>query len=395
MKLLHVVPTYVPAYRHGGPVVSVHGLCRSLAERGHQVTVFTTDVHGSGRLDVPLGAPVDRDGVETLYFPVGSPRRLYRSPAMGRALGARMKEFDLVHLHSIFLWPTSAAARVAGRAGVPYLLAPRGMLVRELFTERGRLRKTLWLSLVERRTIERAAALHVTTRLEAREAERFGLDLPRIEIVPNGIDLELFRSPLPAAEDPAIRQLTGDGVPYVLALGRLSWKKGIDRLIRAWPLLRDRTRETLLVVAGPDDEGYRPELEDLAGTMGVIDRVRFLGPVHGADKVALLAGALALALPSRSENFANVVLEALAAGTPVVVTREVGLADTVDEAGAGLVVPGDPRSLARALEKLAREPELRETLGRAGCALAERFAWPRIARAMEEVYLDSDLRRSS
>jgi len=395
MRLLHVVPTYVPAYRHGGPVVSVHGLCRSLAERGHQVTVLTTDVHGSGRLDVPLGTPIDRDGVETLYFPVGSPRRLYRSPAMGRVLAARIGEFDLVHLHSIFLWPTSAAARVAERAGVPYFLAPRGMLVRELFAERGRLRKTLWLSLVERRTIERAAALHVTTRLEAREAEGFGLDLPRIEIVPNGIDLGPFRRPLPAAQDPTIRHLAGTGAPYVLALGRLSWKKGIDRLIRAWPLLGDRAREALLVVAGPDDEGYRPELEGLATEMGVIDRVRFLGPVHGADKIALLAGALALALPSRSENFANVVLEALAAGTPVVVTREVGLADTLDEAGAGLVVPGDPHSVARALEKLAREPELRETLGRAGCALAERFAWPRIARAMEEVYLDSDLRRSS
>src|SRR6202034_1890087 len=174
MRLLHVVPTYVPAWRHGGPVAAVHGLCKALARRGHEVTVFSTDVHGAGTLDVPRCRPVAVDGVTVWYFPVGFPRRLYRSPAMGAAL-RRVAAFDLAHLHSVFLWPTAAAARAAKRAGVPYLVAPRGMLVGELLRRRGRLRKELWIRLVERRTLERASALHVTSDLEAEEIRRLGL----------------------------------------------------------------------------------------------------------------------------------------------------------------------------------------------------------------------------
>ena len=138
-------------------MAAVHGLCKALAARGHQVTVFTTDVHGAGILDVPRAAPVAVDGVTVWYFPVATPRRLYRSPAMSAAL-AGIAGFDLVHLHSVFLWPTSAAARAAERAGVPYLLAPRGMLVGDLLRRHGRLRKRLWIRLVERHTLAHAAA---------------------------------------------------------------------------------------------------------------------------------------------------------------------------------------------------------------------------------------------
>ncbi|HEY4573758.1 MAG TPA: glycosyltransferase, partial [Thermoanaerobaculia bacterium] len=172
MRLLHVVPTYLPAWRHGGPILAVHGLCKALAARGHEVTVLTTDVHGDGTLDVPLGRPVAIDGVEVRYFPVRSLRRLYWAPGLAAAARAEVASFDAVHLHSVFLWPTSAAARAAERADVPYVLSPRGMLVPELIDARGRWRKLAWLALAERRTIERAAVLHATSALEAEEAAR-------------------------------------------------------------------------------------------------------------------------------------------------------------------------------------------------------------------------------
>ncbi len=202
MKLLHVVPTYLPAWRHGGPILAVHGLCKALAARGHQVTVFTTSVHGEGTLDVPLARPVDVDGVEVRYFPVLPFRRLYIAPGLAAAARAEAARFDAVHLHSVFLWPTSAAARAAERAGVPYLLSPRGMLVPELIRAHGRRRKLAWMLLAERRTIERAAALHVTSALEAREAARLDLPLPPCEVVPNGID------PAPWDGDPAALSAT-------------------------------------------------------------------------------------------------------------------------------------------------------------------------------------------
>jgi glycosyltransferase involved in cell wall biosynthesis len=368
MRLLHVVPTYLPAWRHGGPILAVHGLCKALAARGHEVTVFTTDVHGDGRLDVPLGQPMPLDGVEVWYFPALLPR-LSWSPAMGAALAARTAGFDLVHLHSVFLWPTSAAARAAERADVPYVLSPRGMLVPELIGQRGRLRKLAWMFLAGRRTLERAAALHATSGLEAAEAARLGLPLPPAFVIPNGVELS------PNGTRP-------EREPCLLFLGRVSWKKGLDRLIPALAHIPG----ALLKIAGNDEEDLRPELERLAGQAGVADRVEILGPVHGEEKDDLLRRAAVLVLPSRSENFGNVVLEAMAAGCPVAVTPEVGLAGTVRETGAGIVVDADPARLGQALRDLLADPDRRQEMGRRGRAAAERFGWGAVAAAMEGMY---------
>lgn len=376
MKILHVVPTYIPAWKHGGPIRSVHGLCKALAARGHQVTVFTTDVDTEGA--VPTGRAVQLDGVKVWYFPVAAPRRLYRSPQMGAALRSRIAGFDVVHLHSVFLWPTAAAARAAERAGVPYLLAPRGMLVPDLLKRRGRWRKAAWIRLVERRTLAHAAGLHATADLEAGEARRLGLDLPPVFVVPNGIDPEP-----PPAEAPAapVRDLLSAG-PFLLYLGRLSWKKGLDRLIPALV----RVPDAHLALAGNDEEGIRPRLEALARESGVAGRVVFLGPVDGADKAALLHGCAVLVLPSYSENFGNAVLEAMAAGRPVAVTPEVGLAGVVREERAGIVADGDPAVLGDALRSLLADPD-REAMGQRGAdAARRRFGWEAVAAQMEGVY---------
>src|SRR5437763_8887724 len=124
MRLLHVVPTYLPATRYGGPIFAVHGLCRALAARGHEVTVFTTNVDGASVSDVPVNEPVMLDGVRVRYF-ASSLRRLYFSPGMRDAL-RDLRGFDVVHAHSVFLWPTMAAARAAARQRIPYTISPRG-----------------------------------------------------------------------------------------------------------------------------------------------------------------------------------------------------------------------------------------------------------------------------
>jgi glycosyltransferase involved in cell wall biosynthesis len=377
VRLLHVVPTYLPAWRHGGPILAVHGLCKALAARGHAVTVLTTDVNGAERLEVPLDRPVVIDGVEVRYFPVRRLRRLYLSPPLGRTVREGVADFDLVHLHSVFLWPTAAAARAAEEAGVPYVLSPRGMLVPELMRSHGRWRKLAWMLVAERRTIERAALLHATSPLEAEEARRLDLPLPPVAVVPNGIDLQPWDGD-PQGLSAAVRGVVAGG-PFLLFLGRLSWKKGLDRLI---PALAAAPR-ALLAVAGNDEEGIRPALEALARDAGVGARVRFLGPVHGADKAALLHRASALVLPSRSENFGNVVLEAWAAGRPVVVTPEVGLAAVVRETGAGIVAAGD---LGEALRDLPDPARLAEMGERGAREVRARFGWPAVAREMEEVY---------
>lgn len=380
MKLLHIVPTYLPATRYGGPIYSVHGLCKALAARGHEVHVFATNVDGPGDSPVPLGQPVELDGVKVWYFPSRRLRRLYWSPPMMEALRRKMGGFDRVHLHSVFLWPTWAAARAARAMGVPYVLSPRGMLVRDLIRRKSRWLKTAWIALIERRTIERAAAIHVTAATEADELRPFGFRLPPVIVVPNGIE-----PPEPVGDRPASAEVEAIAArqPLILFLSRIHWKKGLDRLI---PALAE-TPVGHLAIVGNDEEGYLPELQRLAAAHGVAERITFLPrSVSGTDKEHLFAAAKVFVLPSYSENFGNVVLEALARGCPVVVTPEVGAAEVVRASGGGVVVEGDPKALARAMQSVLADPRRREIGQQGQRHVLAHFTWNSIAERMEAVY---------
>lgn len=380
MKLLHVVPFYLPAFRYGGPVRSVHGLCKSLVRLGHRVRVLTTDIDGPHRLEVPTERPLMLDGVALRYLPVRWPRRVTRAPAMNRELMGLLPEVDLVHLHAVWQWPTWVGGRMAERAGVPYVLSPRGMLVRDLIERKSRLAKKAWLALIERRTLARAAAIHCTSELEAAEIRALGLDLAPIVVIPNGVDLP------DTDPDPAIAELLWAGRPRggrLLYLGRISWEKGIDRLIGALPMVPG----AVLVVAGNDETGATERLVRLASQLHVRDRVRFLGRVEGDRKWALIAGADLLALPSLSENWGMVVTEALGMGVAVVVTERVGAAELVREHGLGLVVHGSPQSLARAINELLGDPMRRRSMGARGRRIvSERFSHDVVAQKMSDVH---------
>lgn len=376
MRILHVVPSYLPAVRYGGPIYSVHGLAKATAARGHDVHVFTTNVDGGGISDVPVGVPIDRDGVAITYFPCGMGRRIFRSPAMARALASAVADFDVLHLHSVFLWPTAAAARGAQRAGKPYVISPRGMLVADLIRRKNRLAKTAWIAAVERANLQGAAAIHVTSRIERREIEQLGLSFNRYAEIPNGID------PPPAT---ALNTAAGSADdPYILSLGRINWKKGLEHLIGALagvPRIR-------LVLAGNDEEGHGRTLARIAAQCGVADRVTFAGAVYGPDKWRLIRGATIFAMPSHSENFGNAALEAMACGVPVLLSPGVGLAAEVQAAGAGVVAQPEPAALAAALNEVLADPARREHMGRAGLQLArDRYAWPAIAQAFDALYL--------
>jgi glycosyltransferase involved in cell wall biosynthesis len=359
----------------------VHGLCKALVKRGHDVEVFTTNVDGPGISEVPLDQPLDMDGVKVRYFPTGPGRRLYRSPAMGAALAASVAGFDAVHLHSVFLWPTTAAARIAHVANVPYILTPRGMLVEALIRRKSRLAKMAWLTLFERANIAGAAVIHMTSQIEAEEFNKLRLAARQIRIIPNGIDLPPKSSPATAASGP--RPLTASKW-RILSLGRLNWKKGLERLIEAMKYIP----EAELVLAGNDEDSYWPRLEQLARRCEMSDRVTYTGAVHGQRKWDLIRSADLFVMPSYSENFGLAALEAMACGRPVVVTPDVGLARDISAAGAGLVVAGEPDVLGPALARLLSAAGQRQRMGEAGLIAANRFSWAAIATQMETVYAD-------
>jgi glycosyltransferase involved in cell wall biosynthesis len=379
VKLVHVVPTYEPAFRYGGTIRAVAGLCRGLARIGHDVTVVTTDCDGAGALDVPLDRAVTREGVRVRYCRGGRPRRLYRSSAMARALGDLVPVADLVHVHAVFLWPGFAAARAAERAGTPYFLSPHGMLERGLIERRSRFLKSAWIRLVERRTLARAAAIHVTSEAEAEAIRTLHLDLRPLVVVANGID------PVRVPDDGVLHDAWRDvrTGQRVLFLGRISWKKGLNDLVDAMATLPEAT----LVVAGNDDEGLLPTLLARVAGHGMEARVRFIGPVDDAAKWRLLAQADVMVMPSLFENFGIVVIEALAVGTPVIVARGVGVADFVARHGLGEVSETGPAPLAGSIRALLVDSGRRATIAVAAPRLvSDGYGWSGIARRMADAY---------
>src|SRR5262245_6647241 len=269
MRLLHVVPTYLPATRYGGPIFAVHGLCRALAARGHTVEVFTTSIDGPHDSAVPHGVPVDRDGVTVRYFESTYLRRLAFAPALAENLRVQIPGCDAVHLHSVFLWPTWAAARVAREADVPYVVSPRGMLVRQLIAQRNRLIKSAWIALIEKGNLVNAAAVHLTSSVEAAELKTFGWPLRRVAVIPNGSDPPDDAAAGTASDD--IKALAQDQ-PLLLFFGRLAWVKGLERLLRAFA----RTRHGVLAIIGTDYDGLAPRLTELTRELGIASRVRIV-----------------------------------------------------------------------------------------------------------------------
>jgi glycosyltransferase involved in cell wall biosynthesis len=213
--------------------------------------------------------------------------------------------------------------------------------------------------------------------LERAGLQTLGWNLREVASIPNGIDLPVRH--LPRAAGP-FANLPAD---YVLFLSRISWKKGLDRLITAWQWVTGIP----LVIAGNDDEGYRAALEELARSLGVSDRVIFVGPASDADKWGLYEDAQLFVLPSYSENFGNVVAEAMGMGCPVVVSPEVGMASLVQSQSAGVVTSCEPVALADTIRNLLADPSHLRALGRRGReTVRELLSWGGVAEQTERLY---------
>lgn len=379
MKIAIYAPNYLPAVRYGGPVQSSHGLARALVRQGCAVDVFTTDVDGPGRLDVPIAVPVPMDGVRVRYFPIVAPRRLYRSPAMKRDFAAVLPTADVLHINGAYLLPGPAAARIARRLRVPYVHAPRGMLVPDMIAGKSRWVKRGWIAGLERSALHGASAIHATAVSEAEGLRRLGLDLAPVHVIENGVDAP------PAIDADESATLWRD-IPCgsrVAMLGRLDWMKGMDVAIRAIATVPGAH----LRIAGPDHAGLRPSLEAIAQETGASDRVSFAGMIDGSRKWAFLAGADVVLVPSLRESFGITVAEALAVGTPAVVTAGVGASGIVRRIDPACVTPRTPDDLAAAIRMLLGDDARRARLGAVGAALLrDEYGWDAIAKRMIRLY---------
>jgi len=200
-------------------------------------------------------------------------------------------------------------------------------------------------------------------------------------VIPNGV--EPPASILLDTVSADVRAIVAQGFE-ILSFGRISWKKGLDRLIGAISELPNARA----LIAGNDEEGFTEKLRSLAAQFGLGDRLRFLPrQISGADKEILFARARVLALPSVSENFGNVVAEAMIRSLPVVVTERVGAAEIVRASGAGVVAGSSQKDFAAALAALLRSEQRLVDAGAAGATYArEQLTWDKVARSFADLY---------
>ena len=385
MKILHVIPSYIPAYQHGGSIKGVHDLCRMLAKKGHQVSVFTTNSDRNKKLDVSLGRPHLIDGIEVTYYPVQFFRNYYYSPSMSKALKVCLKEFDLVHIHSVFLYPTYAASYWCRKMKIPYLINPFGALDPDMIKFKNAFFKKIYIKLIEATNIKGAAAVHLASEYEKKCFLSLGFNVPTA-VIARGIFLEEYDRSLAGESLQTIYpQLNGNKI--VLFLGRLHPKKGLENLGLAFKEIAKKRGDIYLVVAGTGENKYVREVKSFYDKLGISNKTVFTGMLLGKEKLSAFYGSDIFVLSSYGENFGIAALEAMACQLPVIVSNRVGLSTYVDYFKTGLVINNHQKQIIEAIEKLLSNKSLLNNMA-INCSkfIKDEFCIEKIANQMSKTY---------
>jgi glycosyltransferase involved in cell wall biosynthesis len=281
-----------------------------------------------------------------------------------------------VHVEALWEEIQHQGAKIAHRLRVPYVISPHGMLDPWSLSQ-SRLKKQIYMALRLRRDLNRASALHFTTSIERDLTTPLKLKPPAI-VEPNGVDLREFDA-LPARGAFRARHPQIGERPMVLFLSRVHPKKGLDLLVPAFAAAAPPS--AVLVIAGPDSDGYAEQVRASAERAGIGERIIFTGMLRGRDRLEPMVDADLFVLPSYQENFGIVVAEALACGCPVIISDQVNIHPEISAAGVGAVVPTKVEPLADAIKRWMSDDSLRRAAAaKAPAFVRERYDWNQIAQ---------------
>lgn len=344
MRILHVAPYATPAY--GGPGVAIRSMARVLSCRGVEVEVVTTNAGGIQDLSIEDGVSCVEDGVKFRYFKRQFPRGWFFAPGMARWLQDHVGDYDLLHMHVPFTAPFRAGAMAARTVGRPYVITLHGLLDPWSLSQKA-WKKNLYLRILERGVLAGAAALHVTAASEQKFVNEMRLG-PVVRCLPLVV-------PLPPTP---LKRPRGAGCARVLCVARLHPVKALPVLFEALARLRAEGENVFLDLAGQGEADYIAKLRQHAQSLGIGEFIEWHGHVDAVQKECLYASADCFVLLSYHENFGLAAAEAMAAGVPVVVSDQVGLAPDVRGFQAGSVVPaGDDVAAAKAIRRLLTPTE--------------------------------------
>lgn len=384
MKILQVTNFFKPSWEAGGVTRVVYEISKSLVNEGNEVTVYTTDGFKS-RLKIIKNKVVDVDGINTYYF-----RNLFNYLSKNNITipyylpfiaVKEIKNFDIIHIHEHRTLLAVVVSYYAKKYNIPYIVQAHGSVLP--FFQKQELKKVFDI-IFGNSMLHDASKVIALTKTEAEQYKKMGVDGDKIEIVPNGIDLSKYRN-LP--DKGIFRKKYGiqHNEKMVLYLGRIHRIKGVDLLVEAFSELVNKMEGVKLVIAGPDD-GFLPTLKAKIEELNIGDRIVFIGPLYGRDKLEAYIDADVYVLPSVYETFPVTVLEACACGVPVIITDRCGIADFID-GKVGYVVKYDKYILQDTIFKVFYDEKLIRKFGVMGRDMVkENFNWIDLVGRLELIY---------
>lgn len=381
MKILMVIPAVGNVY--GGPTKIVLELATAVGNLGYDVDIVTTPANGSTNLDVPLYKWIDEKNYRIQYFPYWDIADYKISLSLTKWLFQHVTDYDLVHTNAVFSYPVLPAHWACQFHKIPYIMTPHGMLEPWAMAYKAK-KKRLYYDLLEKPAFQKAAAIQITGSPEASSIKSYGINTPMI-FVANGIhrhDCETPTNPeIFYQEFPHTRNKT-----LIIFLARIDPKKGLDLLAKAFSQVYAQFPQAHVVIAGPDNTGFLPVVQNYFAQAGCLEAVTFTGMLMGEIKYAALAAASIYVAPSYSEGFSMSVLEGMATGLPCVITTGCNFPEA-GEAKAAYIVKVDADEIARKLIYCLKNPQLAKQTGdRARNLILSRYTWENIATKLSDIY---------
>ena len=382
MRILQVIPFFYPSMEFGGSVSVVYNLSMVLAEKGHEVVVYTTDAaFGRGRLGI-REIKYNIDGFDVYYFKNAFRLdSLFISPGMISMIKKEIKSFDVAHLHLYSTFQNVIAHRYLKKSQKPYVLSAHGSVLPII--EKIMLKK-LFHCTFGLRMLRDAAKVIAVSSMEKDQYMKAGVVDDKISVIPNGINIDLFKQ-LP--DNGIFRKKFKISEPnIILYVGRIHRRKGIDFLLEAFAKLE--SKDNILVIAGAED-GYMSTAKEIARGLGVRNKVVFTGFLTEEEKMAAYMDSTVVVSPGVFEIFGLVPLEVALCGKPVIVSNDCGIAEMVEKGGFGFLVDYyDVISLKNYLEKLIYDGDLARKMGSNGRDyVINNISWEKTVSRLEELYM--------
>ncbi len=390
MRILQVTPYFYPAWTFGGPVKAVYELSKELVKKGHDVTVYTTDVcDRTSRLDVKSNGPLQVDGIRTYYFrninkALAYDYKLFLSPSLVSVIRKEISGFDIIHLHEYYTFQNIVTHCYAKKYHIPYVLSVHGSLCPTARKQKAPY-KQVFTYFLGRYILRDVSIAIVLTKEEKKQLLLMGLEPDKVRVIPNGVNLLEFADP-PKKGTFREKYFIGSDERIILFLGRITREKGLDLLVSAFSKLVEQLRGLRLVIAGPSDLDYLASLKKLIVSKKIEDKVLFTGFLVGKEKLSVYVDADVFVLSSHFEGLSFTVLEACAGGVPVVITDCCNIPEVADYK-AGFIVGGNEEEIQNAISRILDDEELKRKLGsNARRMVREKFTLSKVVEQLEELY---------